>query len=128
MNSKKTKINNLIGGKKRTKEKFSNSFGVKIETIETNFSEEINQPNNIIKETLISKNSIQEKLELKKKYTFSLKPNTIKRLEFLEKLIKKDQKTKRIGGLKSSLIDYIVEEYFEDFIDEVKEGEIKENK
>lgn len=119
MSDEKINISTLMGGKRRTKEKFAEDFAINEEAIEQSFSEEIKQPNNIIQKPKAS-NSIQSQLELKKKYTLTLKPATMEKLEFLEKIIKDGQTNRRIGGLKSKLIDYIIEEYFDDFISSIE--------
>ncbi len=112
-------IAHLMGGKRNKTRQIAEQFGIS----ENKFTEEkLINVEEMVK--LNSKTINTSSFEKKKIYSLSLENSTIFKLEIIENMIK-DGGISRKGGLRSKLIDFIVENYYEDIVKEIK-GDVDE--
>ena len=108
------KINHLMGGRRNKKEQISQEFGLSEDKIT---KESIEKAESIIREKTEELNI--NLFDTKKRYNLTLENSTITKLDVLERLIKSGQNS-RIGGLRSKLVDFIIEQYYDEFKKEIK--------
>lgn len=87
--------------------------------IEAKIDEEGNSEST--KELKLKINENKVNFNKKGRYNLTLTDKTINKLDLLEKIIKKNTINQRIGGLRSKLIDHIVDSFFNELYEEMKE-------